>query len=241
MKRKVVEGTTPIWPEKFTPEHIAMLKKQKSNYEFSTQYNNEPIPDSDQQFKREWFRYFIDDDIKRRNIFNFTMVDPAISQESGADFTVLTTISVDEYYNWFVREVVRGHFLPNEIIEEMFKVNERYHPIEMGLEVQAYQKMLAYSLRDEMRTRKKYLPLREIKQPTNKSKETRIKSLQPGYYNGKIFHRERMINLEYLEDELLRFPRGAHDDIIDTLASLTEFAVPPKSERKKSIKSSYLY
>lgn len=241
MKRKVFEGNKAIWPEKFTPEHVAMLKKQKSPYEFSTQYNNEPIPDEDQQFKRDWFRYYKLDDIKRRNIFNFSMVDPAISQESGADYTVIMTISLDEYYNWFIREIVRDHFLPNQIIDEMFKVNEKYHPIEMGLEVVAYQKMLAFSLRDEMRSRKKYLPLREIKHGPSKSKEIRIKSLQPGYHSGKIFHMERMPNLEYLEDELLRFPRGQHDDIIDALASLTEFAVPPKSERRKAKKSSYLY
>lgn len=241
MKRKVVEGTEAIWPVKFTQDHIKKLMKEKTPYEFSTQYNNEPIPDKDQQFKKEWFRYYIDDDIKNRNLYFFTMVDPAISQESGSDYTVITTIAVDEYWNWFIREITRGHFLPNEIIDEMFKANERWHPVSMGLEVVAYQKMLAYSLRDEMRRRKVYLPILEMKPPPGKSKDVRIKSLQPGYFNGKIFHRERMLNLEYLEDELLRFPRGAHDDIIDTLAYLTEFALPPKSESKKKSRSSYLY
>lgn len=241
MKRKIVEGTTPIWPVKFTPQHIEMLKKQKSPYEFSTQYNNEPIPEEDQQFKRSWFRYYKDDDIARRNLFTFSMVDPAISQESGADFTVIATVSLDEYYNWYIREIIRDHFLPNEIIDQMFRTYERFHPIEMGLEVVAYQKMLAYALRDEMKDRKKFLPIRELKQSTRTTKESRIKSLQPGYFNGKIFHKERMVNLEYLEDELLRFPRGTHDDIIDALSSLTQFAVPPKSERKKVKQSTYLY
>lgn len=241
MKRKVKEGGKAIWPQKFTEEHIKGLIKNKTPYEFSTQYNNEPIPEKDQQFRKDWFRYYIEDDIRKRNINYFSMVDPAISQEAGADFTVITTIAVDEYWNWFVWEVIRGHFLPNEILDKMFEVNERWHPIEMGLEVVAYQKMLAFALRDEMRKRKKYLPIREIKPPPGKSKEVRIKSLQPGYFNGKIFHKERMLNLEYLEDELLRFPRGSHDDIIDTLASLTEFAIPPKSESKKSKRNSYLY
>lgn len=241
MKRKVIEGDKPIWPEKFTDKHIKKLKKEKGPYEFSSQYNNEPIPDEDQQFRKEWFRYYKDDDIRKRNLFFFTMVDPAISQESSADYTVLTTIALDEYYNWFVYDIIRDRMLPNEIIDKMFNIYERFHPVEMGLEVVAYQKMLGYALRDEMRKRKKYLPLRELKPPNNKSKEARIKSLQPGYHSGKIFHKERMPNLEYLEDELLRFPRGAHDDIIDTLAYLTEFAFPPKKEHKKHSQAGYLY
>lgn len=240
MKRKVVEGRDPIWPKKFTPSHIKKLREQKGPYEFSSQYNNEPLPDEDQTFIKDWFRYYLDDDLKRRNLFNFTMVDPAISQESGADYTVITTIAVDEYYNWFIREVIRKRMLPNEIIDEMFRVNEIWKPINMGLEIVAYQKMLAYAIREEMRRRKKYLPLIELK-PHNKSKEARIKSLQPGYYNGKIFHKEHMENLEYLEDELLRFPRGTHDDIIDTLAYFTDFASPPKSDRSRARKNRYLY
>lgn len=241
MKRMIKEGNDFIWPEKFNERHDKKLQEQKGPYEYSSQYKNEPIADVNQSFKRSWFRYYIDDDIKKRNIFNFTMVDPAISQQDSADYTVLTTIAVDEYYNWWVREIVRGRMLPNQIIDEMFRVNEIWKPIEMGIEIVAFQKMLGYSIREEMKRRKKYIPLRELRPPNNKSKEARIKSLQPGYYSGKIFHKERMPNLEYLEDELLRFPKGTHDDIIDTLAYFTEFAVPPKSERKKAKKRSYLY
>lgn len=240
MKRKVVEGSSPIWPEKFTQNHIDMLQREKGPYSFSCQYNNEPIPEANQQFKRSWFRYYIEDDLKNRNLFNFTMVDPAISQEAGSDFTTIVTIALDEYYNWFIREIIRDHMLPNKIIDTMFKVAEIWRPLEMGIEVVAFQKMLAYSIRDEMRVRKKYLPIRELKH-ASKSKEARIKGLQPGYNAGHIFHKERMPNLEYLEDELLRFPRGSHDDIIDGLASFTEFAVPPKSERSRNFKREYLY
>lgn len=241
MKRKIVEGGSAIWPKKFTKAHIKRLKRQKSPYEFSTQYNNEPVASEDQEFKKEWFRYYGPDDIVRRNMSYFTMCDPAISQLKTADYTVFATIAVDEYMNWFVEDIIREHLTPNEIIQTMFRVYAMYKPVEMGIETFAFQKMLSFSIREEMRLKGINLPLREIK-PTNKvSKETRIKSLQPGYFNGKIFHKTNMKNLDYLEDELLRFPLGSYDDIIDALAGLTEFAFPPKSHSKSKRSSKYLY
>ena len=243
MKRMIVEYDKPIWPDKFTFKHIEDLKTEKGPYEFSSQYMNEPLPDEDQVFKKDLFRYFIDDDLKGRSLNRFTMVDPAISQESTADYTVIATIAIDEHKNWFVEEVIRKRLLPNEIIEEIFSAYMRWKPLEIGLEVVAYQKMLSYALKEEMTKRNRFLPLKELRPPTNKSKESRIKSLQPGYFSGKIFHKENMPNLEYLEDELLRFPRGSHDDIIDAIAYFTEFAVPSKGyiAKSKNQRHTYLY
>ena len=40
---------------------------------------------------------------------------------------------------------------------------------------------------------------------------------------------------EKLEEQLLRFPRAAHDDIVDALASQAQFWAAPKYERYKPV------
>lgn len=80
----------------------------------------------------------------------------------------------------------------------------------------AYQKSLQYALVDEMRRRNIYLPIVELK--ASRSKEERIEGLIPRYANGSIYHLTQCPYREELEEELMRFPRGKHDDVIDALA-----------------------
>lgn len=77
--------------------------------------------------------------------------------------------------------------------------------------------MLALAIRDEMRKRDFHFTMEEVN--PRGEKEARIRSiLQPLYSSQSIVHiRGNKIN--ELELELLKFPNGKHDDIIDSLSS----------------------
>jgi len=78
--------------------------------------------------------------------------------------------------------------------------------------------MLALEIRKQMRVRDKVFLLEELR-PTGE-KEARITSaLQGRYSNHMIIHPKRGANIQNLETELLKFPKGSHDDMIDALAS----------------------
>lgn len=56
-------------------------------------------------------------------------------------------------------------------------------------------------------------------------KESRIKStLQPRYSGGVMYHEANGNNVKELELELIKFPNGKHDDMIDALASCVAMA-----------------
>jgi hypothetical protein len=55
------------------------------------------------------------------------------------------------------------------------------------------------------------------------SKEARIRRLQPIMEQGLIEIRKDMTDIE---DELLSFPRGKHDDLIDALSYQLDYLVP---------------
>jgi predicted phage terminase large subunit-like protein len=232
-----------LWPEKFNREILRTLKMEKGPYEFSCQYNNDPIPQDKAKFRLEWFKTVLEDELKHRELNFFTTVDPAIGQRKTSDKTAIVTIAVDQYNNWFVVNIIWDHMLPDQILNHIFDNWEQYKPIRVGIELTAYQKSLQYSLVDEMRRRNIFLPTVELK--AEKSKEERIEGLIPRYANGTLYHLQQCNHRDALEDELMRFPRGKHDDIIDALAYMLQIAHQARKNRvdrsRGSKRYKYLY
>ncbi len=225
------EGFESLFPQKFTQDVLQTLKREKGPYEFAAQYLNDCVPVEDAKFKQDWFKLVLEDELRDRNINYFTMVDPAISQKKGSDKTAIVTIGVDEFNNWFVRNIIWGQMLPNEIITHIFANWEQYHPKKIGMELVAFQKSLQYALHDEMRRRNIFLPMVELK--ADKSKDERIMGLVPRYAQGAIFHLQQCPYRDMLEEELVWYPRGKHDDIIDALAYGLQIAIPSRKRETK--------
>jgi len=238
------ENLTLLYPEKFTQEILQNLKREKGPYEFSSQYMNDPVPQESAKFKLDWIKHILEDELRVREINYFTMVDPAIGQLKSSDKTAIVTVGVDQWNNWFIVNIIWGNFLPNELIKMVFANWEQYQPRKIGVELTAYQKSLQYAFVDEMRRRNIYLPIVELK--ADRSKEERIEGLIPRYANGGIYHLQQCPFREQLEDELIRYPRGKHDDIIDALAYGNQICFPsrankPKFREAEDKRNRYLY
>lgn len=215
-----------FFPKKLTHEFLENTKRSVGSYIFSNQYLNEIIPSDLQSFRKEWFRYY--QELPKR-INTFLFVDPAISQADTADYTGVVVISVDPDSNWYLRFARRYRVTPTQLIELIFTLNAQFAPQAIGIEEVAYQKSLLYFLHEEMRRRDVVLPVKGVKPPTDKTKEMRILSLVPRFE----FQRISMVQgLTDLELELLKFPRGSHDDLIDALASCEYIYFPPSKEKK---------
>lgn len=234
------EGFKALFPKKFDRKTLLKLYQQQGPYFFSTQYLNDPIPEENATFIKSWFQYYEPTDLRGATMNYFTMVDPAISLEKDADFTAIVTISVDIFKNIYIWNIIRKRMPPSELIDCLFKINEQYHPQEIAVEDVAYQKALQYYLTEEMNRRQIYLPIVQVK-PANRSKDQRIKGLQPLYANGKIFHSKIVPNMQQLEDELLRFPRGKNDDVVDSLSYALDIIYAPKRKVSSKHKNRYLY
>lgn len=233
------EGFVPLWPEKFTQEELKERLAGKGWYEFSAQYLNNPVPDEDATFKKSWFQRFDLEEIRGKDLTKIITIDPAISLEKEADFTAMVVSGIDIFGNIYILDIVRGHYTPNQIINKIFELNNMWSPKEIGIETVAFQKALAYTLREEMKNSHKVVPIRELK-TQDRSKDQRIKGLQPSYENGKIFHRNGHPMTVYLEDELSKFPRGRHDDIIDAESYMLDLLFPPR-QKSHRYQNSYLY
>lgn len=227
-------------------EEVFALETETGNYvawgyasSNSAQYLNDPIPDEAAVFRKEWFKYVEIEDWRGRMVNRYMAIDPAISLSKEADYTGIVICDIDQFGTILVRHVDKLRLTPSDLIRHVFFLADQYKPNSIGIEAVAFQKTLQYFLNEEMRRRGKYLPLREIS-PQDRTKGERIKALQPLYANGKILHSKAVRNLSLLEDELTRFPRGKHDDVIDAFSYLLDMIVPPRP-RAERYHHRYLY
>lgn len=235
------EDFVPLWPGKFSQENLKAKLREEGWAHFSAQYLNDPVPEEDATFKRWWFKYYLSDDMRGKLMNKFLLIDPAISMAKAADYTAMIVVGVDEYNNIFILDILRARLAPSDIINGIFRMRDLWNPSDIAMEQVAFQKVLGYSLREDLRFKKRPFHITELK-PNERTKDQRIKGLQPLYENGKIFHNKMLVNNIYLEDELVRFPRSTHDDIIDALAYLPDIIFPAKQAKAASGKRHrYLY
>ena len=116
-------------------------------------------------------------------------------------------------------------------MDAIFSAVQKWRPLAVGIEAVAYQSALQHFLEKEMPKRGCFFRIQPLK--AEKKKELRIDALQPRLSVGSVWFRRAAPWLEKLEGELLAFPHGAHDDVIDALAYVEQMAVAPSRGRSE--------
>ena len=215
-----------FFPGKISHEFLESAKRTMGSYMFANQYLNEIIPAELQTFKKEWFKYYAQVPEK---LNTFIFVDPALSEADGSDFTGIVVVQVDVNGQWYVPFARRYRLTPTALIDFVFELNKVWKPNIIGIEEVAYQKALLYFLDEEMRRRNTILPVKGVKAPTTNTKQARILSLVPRFEWGHVSLTQGLNDLEL---ELLQFPRGSHDDLIDALAYIEYIYFKPDNKEK---------
>jgi hypothetical protein len=125
---------------------------------------------------------------------------------------------------------------PDEFAEHLFTMEARLRGITgsyvpTGFEKAMLEKVTQWILRREMKKRNRFITTVELKWESDKV--TRIETvLQPRYAQNVIYHKQGMGELEH---QLLRFPSGTHDDIIDAEQGVCRLLQFPKKRKKVHI------
>lgn len=217
-----------LFPEKLSKDFLDAQRKLQGSYIYAHQYQNEIIPGDDQDFKKEWIKYYTDPP-KVKNTFAF--IDPAISLENHADYTALVVVDVDHEGTWYLKVAKRMRITATETIKLIFAVHKNFKPSVIGIEIVAYQEALLHFLDQEFKRTGTFIPVHGVKRSPDKSKTMRIRSLVPRFEWGRILVKH---GLNDFEDEYLKFPRGQYVDIMDALSSIEEIAYAPQLKQKEA-------
>jgi hypothetical protein len=247
--RKVIENGQPIFPEAFCMteaereaivaknpaakiESIERLK-QTNREKFYGQYLNDPLDEEMLEFKRDWFHQYTPSPELSQQLATvpaLISIDPAFRLKQHADFTGIAVTKVLPDNNVYILEAKGIKVTPKGLVDEIFQLVKLYGGpgCKVLVETVTSQLMLMDLLGDEMRKRNEFFLIEEVKPDNNETKALRIRGLLPHYANGRIFHAPHLVSLE---EQLIEFPKGAHDDIIDALAYQVKFWKAPSTSQ----------
>ena len=223
MVRKALEHGKPIFPQKFTTEGLLQKRKDQGEAHFSCQYFNEPIAEEDQLFKPEDLRFYTDAEMHELlpHLDLYLTIDPATSTKKKSCFTAYLLMGKDYRNLWYIIEAMQVRQKPNETIDTIFDFVTGYPNLKLiGIEEVAYQEALRHFLTDEMRRRDQYFNVVPLK-PKMRSKEERIKGLQPRIRTHSVFMSAQHTELEY---QFLHYPKCEFIDLLDALAYQLDLA-----------------
>lgn len=238
-----------LWPERLDADYLLDQLIDQGPYIFSCHYRNRPIDDETAKFKKSWLR-FIDPQVLTSGQLGpskfYQVVDPA-RDEDGKDYTVISTFQVLANWQTIIREVRRGKWDEDETIDQMIRAYKLWKPKKIGFEAVAFQKTYARFIKREVIRKGLRLPIIELKPDTRVTKRMRILSLVPYVKEGFILFPGESVeklkgNLALAADEMLRYPKVANDDILDTMAYLDQLISRPQLSAmvRKVPKNSFL-
>lgn len=211
-----------LWPAKFDVSKLLKTKAALGSYEFSALYQQNPIDEESQEFKKDWLQYRTWEEVQKMQCRKFATIDPAGSKKKTSDNTGVTRNYVNALNEWNIKSK-RYRINSKGIIDLIFTLHDEGFE-QIGIEEGVYSDAIEPFLKEKMDELNIYPNVVPLKHK-GVMKETRIRGLIPRYESKKVFHISG--ECDDLEEEYLRFPKSAHDDCLDTTAYQNQIAVPP--------------
>lgn len=204
----------PLCPEMYSKGDLLRIRKNTLPRYWSALYQQNPTPDEGDYFKREWFRYYAE---KPKHLTIYGSSDYAVT-DKGGDYTVHAVFGVDPDENIYVLDIWRQQTDSSVWIEAFIDLIKEHEPSQWGEEKGQIIKSLDPIIIKRMHERKIYCYRKPF--PSVSDKATRCRAFQARIAMGKVYFPIQASWLSDLEHELLAFPRGKNDDIVDCLSLL---------------------
>lgn len=236
------EKDKALHEERYSTKTMMNFKENMFPRVWSALYQQRPVPDEGVYFKKEWFQFLPTNTITHdHNVY--TAWDFAIGTKQQNDYTVGATVTQDPSGSVVVEDIHRMKGGTFDIVEAMLNTAESFSKVGggsyiLGVEDGQIWKAIEPVLRQRMNERKLFPSIQVLKPLSDKA--VRARPLQARLDQRKLWF---LAGTSWLEDtlqELLRFPGGAHDDIVDALAwavRLTLDNAPRRVDPPKAVKS----
>ena len=241
-KKTSLEDGDPIW-ERFTHQTLDDIRRV-STFDFSHQYLNVEVSESDRRFKKEDIRYYnigsdrgedaaiikIGNDTfyPRIHAMHRTMtVDPATGEGKNTDESAITVTGIDRKTGLIcVLDAWAGRVTVFDLIEKILEMAVAWKVHVVAPEDVSFQKTLKHFLKRQMIERGAHFPIRPVK-PGTKSKGSRIiDALQPFVQNQQVYFLrsqkklvDELLNMQVIKGKVV----GKSPNLADSLAYHAEF------------------
>lgn len=205
-----------LMPELWTIERLLIEERAIGKRVFSSEYQNNPIPDEGNVFKLDDLRYWHELPVPMEKMIKYQWLDSALSEKGkGSGFSVILTLGV-HHNNFYIIDIERGQWGFAQNKRNFERAYDKYTNIPYtGTEAIMFQSIIAQDL-----LKTTTLPLVTRGQEHLKhigDKNTRIRQLDVHFENNRIYINPNLKEFENFKMELLGFPFYEFNDIIDAL------------------------
>lgn len=205
----------PLWPEAWSKEVLEEKREQIRPDVFSTEFENEPLSDTERIIKPEWIElhwYAPSTCPPLEQLRRFAGIDPATGKHDG---TAIVSIGVDSKGIIWELDSWAEACSESTTVEQLMIKHRRF-----GYELAAWEEVSFSGIYANLVVQRAaeagvYVPIRKVKAGTD-AKVTRVRGISSLIENGVIRIRDR--GAEKLIDQLTTFPKGRFDDLCDALA-----------------------
>lgn len=210
-----------LHPERYSTNDLLKLKHGMSSAIWSALYQQNPTPDDGEYFKKSDFRYGVISAERAKGMVKFITVDYAIGKKQRNDWTVMGVHALMPNNERATLAIRRGRWQTFQIVQNAIELIKEWSPDLYAGEQGQLHAAIWPVIQAELDKAGLYISVNEDLTPVQ-DKETRARPLQALMQARKwVFAyagEARSALVDEVERELLRFPNGTHDDIVDMLS-----------------------
>lgn len=205
-----------LWPEWFTPEMVAIAKRDARTW--TSLYQQRPTPEDGDFFKREWLQFY---DELPQNLKKYGASDYATKDGSG-DYTVHIVGGVDVLDDLYIIDLWREQKDPMVWVDALISLIVQHKPLQWGEGKDIIAGSLGSFIDKRQRETQAYCYREQFTMPA-RSGDISGKQMAAQAIRGRFAQRKVWLprNAPWLADfihELMMFPNGKYDDQVDTIA-----------------------
>jgi predicted phage terminase large subunit-like protein len=185
---------------------------------FYALYMGQPAPDDGDYFKKDWIVPYRTLQELPRNLRKYGASDHALTEDEENDATCLGCFGIDENDEiWILPDLFWERVQTDEIVEAMLARMQLHKPLVWWAEDEHISKGMGPFLRKRMMEEKTYITMDPIK-PGRRDLRLRARSIQGRMQNNMVHFPTFASWWPEAQNELLKFPNGAHDDFVSFMA-----------------------
>jgi predicted phage terminase large subunit-like protein len=218
--------------ELLDPVEIEAAKKSMSSFAFRQEFMASFEAAQSDLFKDDWIKYGDADDEPTLGTY-YIAVDlagfedvskQASNKKKHLDESAIAVVKVHQD-GWWVENIVVGRWDIKETANKILNICKQYDTKIVGIERGMAKNAVLPYLQDLMRRVGYYVSVIDLTHGNKKKVDRVVWSLQGRFEHGRITLKKADWNKQFV-DQLLNFPNtGIHDDMIDALAYVDQFAV----------------
>ncbi len=205
-----------LWPSMWGEKAWGAVER-RGGYIWSALYQQRPSPEEGLFFQSEHIQYYDYSQLELAELQIYITSDYAVTAEAGAtdpDYTVHTVWGVDSEWNIYMLDMWRGRTTSDVWVDEFIRLCRKWKPTMAGEEQGQIIKGVGPFLVRQMREEQVFVHRKQYTSST--SKEQRAQPLLGMAAMGKFFLPRSHPLTQVFRTELLSFPGGKHDDMVDT-------------------------